>query len=50
MPLKNKEKKNIKAKGDGNAKQSSGPSSLVAVEEINATFDEINILALCLGW
>ena len=42
--LKNKEKDNAKSKGDGHARQSSGPSSLVEIEEINATCDEIDIL------
>ena len=44
--LKNKEKDNAKFKGDGHGRQSSGPSSSLEIEEVNATCDETDILVL----
>ena len=46
LKKKNKGKDNAKSKGDGHGIQSSGLSSSVEIEEINATCDEIDILGL----
>ena len=44
--LRNKENDNDKSKGDGHGRHSNGPSSLIEIEEVNATCDKTDILFL----